>query len=627
MSSKRSFQQREEEPWLRYPDIQNTPRDYSRSAATSFSPVLPHKGTQASPSFGHQREDSFQFQSIMPMPQQHTHRTEVASSSKSSVNHKRSISKVNASTLPSYSPAYNEGDKDSSGFQHRQRWSFSPRVAQPQPRTLSEELSMALQNPQNNYPSPTTPSGLDASPTDMSIASSSSSSATAATATSSTQFPLFTPSAPSQQSSNGSAGQKAKPSPLSLNYSAHNSFGASNTTGVSSPSFPFRTESPTSAISHNSTHATDIAGSPRAASAAVAATFSTAPMMSRPQHHHGYGRGSISMSSAASTSGSSYYSSASSPRALSPPCSALCHHRGSFGYQQHRPGCPQHQHQHHPACQHHTGQTLQQNISLEHHPKPGRATKGIQRFGFPQFRPEMDDSHPGSSTASLATMRTASTSTSGSVYGMQRERDDDDDMDDVGTSMAVSEPPKKRLRSTASMLLDAAVETVIFTGAVALSAYQLLTGKGLGSGNHSKQSSFASDDTQSSREDTPKTQDEDPMEEKLALQLDIASASAPRALRNYSSANTLGRPPRPGSYYRAKTPRPYRSRQSFSSSGHHHLPLNQTGHARSSSMPVRPNTGTEDTDEAFLRMEAQLNNLIAEGKRALNSRIEVWDEE
>ncbi len=44
-------------------------------------------------------------------------------------------------------------------------------------------------------------------------------------------------------------------------------------------------------------------------------------------------------------------------------------------------------------------------------------------------------------------------------------------------------------------------------------------------------------------------------------------------------------------------------------------------------MPVRPNTGTEDSDEAFLRMEAQLNNLIAEGKRALNSRIEVWDEE
>ncbi|KAF9576158.1 hypothetical protein EC968_010281 [Mortierella alpina] len=205
--------------------------------------------------------------------------------------------------------------------------------------------------------------------------------------------------------------------------------------------------------------------------------------------------------------------------------------------------------------------------------------------------------------------------------------DRDDDMDEAGTSLAVSEPPKKRLRSTASMLLDAAVETVIFTGAVALSAYQLLTGKGLGSGNHSKQSSYTSDDAQGSREDTPKTQDEDPMEEKLALQLDIASANTSRTLRNYSSASTLGRPPRPGGYYRAKTPRPYRSRQSFSSSGHHHLPHHQMGHARSSSMPVRPNTGTEDSDEAFLRMEAQLNNLIAEGKRALNSRIEVWDEE
>lgn len=42
----------------------------------------------------------------------------------------------------------------------------------------------------------------------------------------------------------------------------------------------------------------------------------------------------------------------------------------------------------------------------------------------------------------------------------------------------LGEPPKKKMRSTAAMLFGAAVETVIFTGAVALSAYQLLTGKG-----------------------------------------------------------------------------------------------------------------------------------------------------
>ena len=41
-----------------------------------------------------------------------------------------------------------------------------------------------------------------------------------------------------------------------------------------------------------------------------------------------------------------------------------------------------------------------------------------------------------------------------------------------------TEPPTKRQRSTAAVILGAAVETVIFTSAVALSAYQLLTGKG-----------------------------------------------------------------------------------------------------------------------------------------------------
>jgi len=43
-----------------------------------------------------------------------------------------------------------------------------------------------------------------------------------------------------------------------------------------------------------------------------------------------------------------------------------------------------------------------------------------------------------------------------------------------------------------------------------------------------------------------------------------------------------------------------------------------------SRQPTRPNTGTEDNDEQFLRMEAQLSNLIAEGKRALGSEIPDW---
>jgi hypothetical protein len=43
-------------------------------------------------------------------------------------------------------------------------------------------------------------------------------------------------------------------------------------------------------------------------------------------------------------------------------------------------------------------------------------------------------------------------------------------------------------------------------------------------------------------------------------------------------------------------------------------------------LPERPNTGTEDDDEQFLRMEAQINGLIVEGKRALHSRIPNWQE-
>ncbi|KAF8924839.1 hypothetical protein BGZ58_001371 [Dissophora ornata] len=222
---------------------------------------------------------------------------------------------------------------------------------------------------------------------------------------------------------------------------------------------------------------------------------------------------------------------------------------------------------------------------------------------MPKFRPEMDDSHPGSSEK-YTPMKTTSTSTSGSGYGMLRNRDDDDDdMDGLGSS----EPPKKRQRSMSLMLLDAAVETVIFTGAVALSAYQLLTGKSK-LGSHSKQSSMTSEDADAIvREGNAKTLDEDPMEEKLSWQSTTATTTAPR---------TLGRP-RVGGNYKAKT-RSYRPRQSYASAG---------THTRLPPMPVRPNTGTEDTDEAFLRMEAQLTSLIAEGKRALNSRVEVWDEE
>lgn len=98
----------------------------------------------------------------------------------------------------------------------------------------------------------------------------------------------------------------------------------------------------------------------------------------------------------------------------------------------------------------------------------------------------------------------------------------------------------------------------------------------------------------------------------------------PRPRPHYTSGS-LGRTARGSYYHKAKTSRSFRARQSLS--GAHNFSHAAGFHARSSSMPVRPNTGTEETDEAFLRMEAQLSNLIAEGKRALSSRIEVWDEE
>ncbi|KAI1317418.1 hypothetical protein EDD11_008482 [Mortierella claussenii] len=251
----------------------------------------------------------------------------------------------------------------------------------------------------------------------------------------------------------------------------------------------------------------------------------------------------------------------------------------------------------------------------------------------------MDDSHTGSDpmmTSASITMTTTSTSTStsGSGYGIRRgvlHDDDDDDVDGMGTPSYAVEPPKKRLRSTASMLLDAAVETVIFTGAVALSAYQLLTGKSKGNNGHSQQPSSSDENMDIAGGDAVKAQEEDPMEEKLALQLDMTAPEMSRAAtrsfsqghsRNVSSSSSSTRM---SGYHKAKTARTFRSnRQSYSAPRPQHLLL---GHTRSPSMPVRPNTGTEDTDEAFLRMEAQLNSLIAEGKRALNSRVEVWDEE
>ncbi|KAG0226889.1 hypothetical protein BGX31_007152 [Mortierella sp. GBA43] len=259
---------------------------------------------------------------------------------------------------------------------------------------------------------------------------------------------------------------------------------------------------------------------------------------------------------------------------------------------------------------------------LPHAPKPERATKGIGRFGLPQFRPEMDDSHPGSSDMLKKTWTEVSTPTltSKSGYGISRS-DHQDDYDDLD----IHEPPKKRLRSTASMLIDAALGTVILSGAVAFSAYQLLTGKSkrnfdetpLSSPPLSPLPAFEDgEDCSQEKEITQEQDDHDETSESVDL-LDNSATSETSCLpRSVDSANRR-------SYYRTKTPRSYRSsRLSYCGTGSY-----QDTQPRGFLMPGRPNTGTEDTDETFLRMEAQLNSLISEGRRALHSRIEVWDEE
>ncbi|KAF9912099.1 hypothetical protein EC991_001045 [Linnemannia zychae] len=583
MSSKRSYQQiqqhqqQQEEPWLHYPTSFNA-KDFSRSATSSVQSNARQKHLSLG-SIEHLRQsqlhqDASQLRSMAssptpPPPQQQQPSQQTESSSITfipEIKHRRSLARLSA---PTASLHYGVAS-DAYGYSSYR--SGRSRRGGPPPKPLSEELSMALQNnDDNDASSDSTPSGLLSSPADISTPSSAASS----TSNSTTHFPLFKPSTPNLTTG------KLRPSPLSL-------YNNPRQNEINSPStFSLKTGSPTSAVSRDSTTAADIATSPRAISAAVAAAASLG------------------------------VASPLAPRSTT--ASQQVHH--------------------HPACQHHTS-LPEDDESVVHGPKFGRVTKNVRRFGFPQFRPQLDESDPGTFDPSRrdrtnnATMKTTSTSTG---YGMRRHQEEDDD--DLG--VYALEPPKKRQRSTATMLLDAAFETVIFTGAVALSAYQLITGKGKTPG-HSKQASLTSGvDDDGLQAEIVKTLEDDPMEEKLSLQLDSAMTSnTPRTTRPYStSGGNLSRKPstssRPASFHhKSKAQRAsFRaSRQSFStstasSSAYSHIPHQHSGHFRSPSMPARPNTGTEDTDEAFLRMEAQLNSLIAEGKRALSSRIEVWDEE
>ncbi|KAF9099881.1 hypothetical protein BGX23_009736 [Mortierella sp. AD031] len=164
--------------------------------------------------------------------------------------------------------------------------------------------------------------------------------------------------------------------------------------------------------------------------------------------------------------------------------------------------------------------------------------------------------------ASTAVTIVGSTPTYGmGAYRAQREQEE---AAENALGLYSAEPPKKRQRSTAAVLFGAAFETVIFTSAIALSAYQLLTGRG-------RQQGAVDASVGAEGETTPSTAEEN--------------------AESLSADQTMLEPDHPF-YERALVP------------------------------PKRPNTGTEDSDEQFLRMEAKLSTLIAEGKRALSSRIQ-----
>ncbi|KAG0278734.1 hypothetical protein BGZ95_003275 [Linnemannia exigua] len=179
--------------------------------------------------------------------------------------------------------------------------------------------------------------------------------------------------------------------------------------------------------------------------------------------------------------------------------------------------------------------------------------------------------------ASTAVTIVGSTPTYGmGAYKAQRDQEEAAAEGALGL-YSTAEPPKKRQRSAAAVLFGAAFETVIFTSAVALSAYQLLTGKG-------RQQGLQDDGASTGVEgETAPVSDDATSANQSIVNGHGLSASLP-----HSNPHEPDHP----FYERAMIP------------------------------PKRPNTGTEDNDPQFLRMEAQLSTLIAEGKRALSSRIQ-----
>ncbi|KAF9538815.1 hypothetical protein EC957_006187 [Mortierella hygrophila] len=235
--------------------------------------------------------------------------------------------------------------------------------------------------------------------------------------------------------------------------------------------------------------------------------------------------------------------------------------------------------------------------------------------------------------ASTAVTIVGSTPTYGmGAYKAQRDQEEMAAESALGLYSA-AEPPKKRQRSAAAYLFGAAFETVIFTSAVALSAYQLLTGKGRLQGIQDA-SVDANGETASSAEGT----DAFSAANHSLMPIESAPVNIPtRTPRHPSSSphahllgkslhhhHHQGRHLHHSSNHKSRHPKSGSKKHGLSASLPHSNPFepDHPFYERAMIPPKRPNTGTEDNDEQFLRMEAQLSTLIAEGKRALSSRIQ-----
>ncbi|KAG0260999.1 hypothetical protein DFQ27_003216 [Actinomortierella ambigua] len=688
MAHKRSFHQREDAPWLRYPERQvsfsrsnNTSSNTSNNA--SLQPSLTaktlhdhhrnpnrhhslahsqhphhnnnhHNNNNNSNENSHRRRHSPRHDHDM---HQHHDRTRSSTSltSSSSYTSTGSAGSSSRSTVSSTPPPFARKSTSSSAAA-----AAAAAAGDSKPRSLSEELAMALQGSPSS-PSVETeissPPSSIASPTEL-MSSPQDIPSTLALS----HFPLLKTrhGSSSSSSSTTSSGKSSRPrpSPLSLNNS--------NSTRTATFGSPVQGSNPTNA--HDAAVSPVLAASAAMTSTSPAGLDGTTPLVRRST-----GSANGSRRASQSTTGSTL----SSPRTASPSCSAHCSHQTqSMTHSHHHPHCPQHhldpsslslsssssrhsssisldrsnhrQHQHHhyhlPSCQYYDPT------------KAERPTRGVSRLGIPRmsfFTPSVASSEPASPTTRSESPVPLARGLSGSNsdYGLSAfkareglvsdddnaddgENNNDDDKEQVGGQLRLytSEPESKKRRSRASMLLDVAVESIFFTGAFALAAYNLVTGKGRltpDSGNSTDHSRGASqtevaDAVNEMAFDTPASR--------------MTTTTSPRTVRTSHSHHHRSATTGPSTrYHKVRTPRSQKTRQHHHHhrSPHAHRPkqhplevdgveVNHHSHSQPMSMPTRP--GPEERDEQFLRMEAQISSLIDEGKRALNSRIDVWDE-